>query len=442
MKNIINLPDWEILATEENGEDYRFTIRYSMPPASCPLCARMLPRLKRFGVRKQLFLDLPIHAKRVGLLVLRQRYQCQECQRAFVESLPDMHETRRATQRLVDYIEKESLKRTFASVANDVGMTEGAIRAIFHAYLPRLEQHMKANMTPRWLGIDEIKVVGHPRGVITNVEKQTLVELLHDRSKKTVIKYLTGLKDRAKIELVAMDMWEPYRDAVHTSLPRAVIVIDKFHVVRMANAALDAVRKSVREGLTPTQRRKLMHDRFILLRRKKDLEPDKKLILDVWLGQFPQLQTAYDLKESFFTIWERAKSSTEAKHRYAAWEKSIPPEVAWAFKDLTTAVQNWNTEIFAYFDHRVTNAYTESLNNLTRLTNRIGRGYSFEAIRAKMLFNGGLHIEPRPRYSLREPARQDYALVTTSEQPGVEARVRNYGVEISTLAQLLEADVK
>lgn len=100
------------------------------------------------------------------------------------------------------------------------------------------------------------------------------------------------------------------------------------------------------------------------------------MILDVWLGQFPQLQTAYDLKESFFAIWEKAKSSTEAKQRYAAWEKSIPPELAWAFKDLTTAIHNWNTEIFAYFDHRVTNAYTESLNNLTRLTNRIGRGYS------------------------------------------------------------------
>jgi transposase len=147
-------------------------------------------------------------------------------------------------------------------------------------------------------------------------------------------------------------------------------------------------------------------------------------------------------KESFFAMWERAKSSKEAKQRYGVWEKSIPLELSWAFKDLTTAIQNWNTEIFAYFDHRVTNAYTESLNNLTRLTNRIGRGYSIEAIRAKMLFNGGLPIEPRPCYSLREPSHQGYALVTTSEQPRVEARARNYGVEISTLVQRLEAEVK
>ena len=207
----------------------------------------------------------------------------------------------------------------------------------------------------------------------------------------------------------------------------------------MANAALDAVRKSVREGLTPTQRRKLMHDRIILLKRKKKLEPDKRLILDVWLGQFPRLQAAYDLKEDFFDIWETAKSSPEANKRYAAWEASIPSEVAWAFKDLTTAIRNWKTEIFAYFDHRVTNAYTESLNNLTRLTNRIGRGYSFEAIRAKMLFSGGLHIEPRPRYSLRETSHQGYAMAITIQQLEDEAGAKNYGVKISTLMQRLEA---
>ncbi len=46
-------------------------------------------------------------------------------------------------------------------------------------------------------------------------------------------------------------------------------------------------------------------------------------------------------------------------------------------------------EILAYFDHPVTNAYTESLNSLIRVMNRLGRGYSFEALRAKLLFAEG-----------------------------------------------------
>ncbi|MFZ8286734.1 transposase, partial [Staphylococcus aureus] len=77
----------------------------------------------------------------------------------------------------------------------------------------------------------------------------------------------------------AMDMWTPYRDAVQTVLPDARIVIDKFHVVRMANDALEKVRKGLREQLTPKQRRGLMHDRFVLLKRERDLNDQELLLL-------------------------------------------------------------------------------------------------------------------------------------------------------------------
>ncbi|MBT4788682.1 MAG: hypothetical protein HON68_06045 [Gammaproteobacteria bacterium] len=40
------------------------------------------------------------------------------------------------------------------------------------------------------------------------------------------------------------------------------------------------------------------------------------------------------------------------------------------------ATGNWHKEIFNYFDHPITNAYTVSLNNLIRVMNKIGRGYS------------------------------------------------------------------
>jgi transposase len=53
-------------------------------------------------------------------------------------------------------------------------------------------------------------------------------------------------------------------------------------------------------------------------------------------------------------------------------------------------MKNWSQEIFACFDHFVTNTYTEALNGLIQLTNRLGRGYSFEMIRAKMLYDDGL----------------------------------------------------
>ena len=46
-------------------------------------------------------------------------------------------------------------------------------------------------------------------------------------------------------------MWNPYRAAVKAVLPQARIVVDKFHVVRMANDALEKVRKGFRKELKP-----------------------------------------------------------------------------------------------------------------------------------------------------------------------------------------------
>lgn len=54
----------------------------------------------------------------------------------------------------------------------------------------------------------------------------------------TVINYLYQIPNRERIHYVAMDMWKPYKDAVNEVLPQAKIVVDKFHVVRMANDAI------------------------------------------------------------------------------------------------------------------------------------------------------------------------------------------------------------
>ena len=95
-----------------------------------------------------------------------------------------------------------------------------------------------------------------------------------------------------------------------------------------------------------------------------------------------------------------------------------------SFKDLTTAMDNWSEEVFAYFDYPVTNAYTESLNGLVRLTNRIGRGYSFGVLRAKILYEIGIRATQEMVHP--DPSKPYHDLSTHS-----------YGVLISTLAHHL-----
>lgn len=66
-----------------------------------------------------------------------------------------------------------------------------------------------------------------------------------------------------------MDMWNPYNSAVKIVIPHVKIVIDKFHVVKLVNEALEKIRKSNRQNVTAKERRQLMRDRYVLLTRRK-----------------------------------------------------------------------------------------------------------------------------------------------------------------------------
>ncbi|OIQ75425.1 hypothetical protein GALL_429090 [mine drainage metagenome] len=125
----------------------------------------------------------------------------------------------------------------------------------------------------------------------------------------------------------------------------------------------------------------------------------------------------------------------------------MTPEVRDAFSDLIRAFTNWQPQILGYFDRPVTNAYTESLNSLIRVMCRLGRGYSFEALRAKILFTEGVHSKIKPKF-LRQPAEQTFGYATMEmigrasmfgrdQHEEVEPE-KNYGADISTLTRLIE----
>lgn len=300
------------------------------------------------------------------------------------------------------------------------------------------------------MGIDEIHLI-KPRGVITNIQNNTVVEVLPNRNKETMIHYLGNLHNKENIKYVAMDMWRPYRDAVESTLPQATIVIDKFHVVRMANDALDTVRKTLRSKLEPKQRRYLKNDRFILLKRRKELTDQEEFIMSGWLENFPQLALAYIAKEAFYEIYD-ADNLIDANRRYQAWREMIKPEIAEAYADLIRAFENWQPYILNYFQYPVTNAYTESLNNLIRVMNRLGRGYSFEALRAKILFSEGAYKHKYKKPKLERRNRKEpimYKMYSASDifddwtlSNEEKEIIGNYGADITTLIEIFESELK
>ncbi len=422
--NLLNLPDYRIITVDETDDAYHIAAETLVAPRMCSHCDGTA--IVGYGRREQWIRDLPMHGKRVGLYFQTRRFRCKACGKTFYEDLPSVDTQRFMTERLVAWIGPAAIRQPFAHVAQEVGVSERTVRDIFHDHVTALEAHRQVE-TPQWLGLDEIHLI-RPRGVVTNVQECTLVDLLVNRNKETVTAYLMRLPHRQRVQLVTMDMWRPYQEAVQAALPQATVVIDKFHVLKMANAAVDRVRKQLREALTPAQRRGLMHDRFVLLKREADLTDREALLLSTWVKNYPVLGEIHRLKESFFGLYDCA-SAAEARSYYQTWEQSLTPDQRAAFAEVLTAWRHWETHIVAYFDHPVTNAYTESLNNLIRATDRLGRGYSFAALRAKMLWAEGVNKTRQRPLARQSPFREQLPPIGNAQF----ARPTIMGSDVSTV---------
>lgn len=386
--NRLGMKDWIVLETQEDSYNMRVLAAKPVIPDVCPRCGVENPRVYKHDQQEQAFVDTPMHGKRVAVHVMRQRWRCRECNATFQQLMPELDDKRNMTRRLVQYIRERSLVRTFTEVADDVGVDEKTVRNVFREYVATLETAHEIE-APTWLGIDELFLIRKPRCIFTDVKKRSIVDLLAKRDKLSVSKWLTNLPKKATVEVVTMDMWKPYRDAAQALLPAAKVVVDKFHVVKMANKCLDDTRKRLRADMTTADRRKLMRDRHIILKREKDLDVMDHAAMEVWTGMLPELYYGYQAKERFFGVYD-APDRKEGQERYDAWLGSLDMLTRVNFKELITACENWKPEILNYFGTGATNAYTEAANGLAKIANRNGRGYSFEAIRAKIIYGGNV----------------------------------------------------
>jgi len=408
--DILHLPGWQAISCQEDEDQYIIQAAPSSSVCACPQCGSSA--IVEHARNIQFLRDLPVHAKQVLIQVDHLRFRCKQCKKTWVDPLPGIDERRFATSRLVRYVERQSLTKTFVALAAECGMDEKSVRNIFHDYIEQLEQTVQIE-TPEVMGMDELHLMGHPRGVITNVGNRSFVEMLPDRKKQSIRGYLTNLPNKDRIRVCVIDMWRPYLEALQEALPHVTIVIDKFHVVKQLNEIVETVRKEVRGTLSERQRRTLMHDRYLLLKRERDLEEKDRLIMESWFATFPRLGAVHACKEAFYSIYD-ASTQEEALSRYFDWIELVKQrDVYDAFLELLLTVENWGDYIFAYFQERYTGGFVEAANGIGRVIDRQGRGYSFDVLRARLLYGQSLRQRTKRRERMSVDGHSDAVPVST-----------------------------
>lgn len=205
-----------------------------------------------------------------------------------------------------------------------------------------------------------------------------------DNKYGTVKKYLNTL-DKDICGCVTMDFAPVYAKAVKVVLPNAFVVIDKFHAVQEVNRCLDRTRVEIQNKLKQegVNIRQFKKSKYIFMSNWEDLSPDTMDILNNWLIQFPDLYSAYMTKETFRDIYNLSKNRDDAVERFDKWLDTIPDFEK--FSAMRKTMIKRREHILNYWDAPYTNAYTESVNNLIKKTEKAGRGYKFDTLRKRCM---------------------------------------------------------
>jgi transposase len=237
---------------------------------------------------------------------------------------------------------------------------------------------------PRHLGADEIHRGKRQKfyTVLSNLVHGEVIGLAPDRSEESLAGLLTTTLDarqRAAVEAVCTDMHRPYLNAVARVLPKATVVLDKFHVLQHAAAALDEVRRKEFFRAGPVMRRFGRGKRWLLLRRWKTVCGSKRQELRTLFAANRRLFKAYVLREELDHLWTYKTREGVAEFLFG-WLKALRWQRLPEMETLADTLVKHFDGIAAYCDHPVRFGVVESLNTTIKGVIRRARGMRDETM--------------------------------------------------------------
>ena len=347
---------------------------------TCPSCKSSTDKLHQnyeLTIR-----DLNWGEQDIYLRVNRRQMRCTHCQQKFREELGFVKKKRNYTKRFQNKIIQQVIESDIKNVSQRNKVSEQEIETMLKDAVKELKVQKPSNLTK--LGIDEIAVVkgqGNYYVVLIDIEQGIPVGFVEQRTSKSLSDYLAawGEEVLSQIKEVSIDLWKPYQKVAETLMPQAVVVADRFHVMKQVNKELDSQRKKskieAKKLKNKSEREQLIsglnNSKYPLLRNEKDLSKKQAKKLEEVKKVSPHLSKMHSLKEKFREVFETKFNWAEGLLSLGDWLK----DAAMYYPSSLRTIRRWLGEIIAYFDCRTTQGVVEGINNKLKLIKRKGYGF-------------------------------------------------------------------
>jgi len=319
------------------------------------------------------------------------KYYCPQCQRYFRHRFKGVRPRFRASEAFrLEVFEAHDGGVTQRKISRTHDISPATVERWYQSHCELRRSEMSNRPCPQVLGIDE-HFFTRKRGYATtlvDLKNHKVFDVALGRSELSLRRYLTRLPGRDQVQVIVMDLSETYRSIARRYFPKATIVADRFHVIRLVNQHfLKAWQQHDPQG---RKNRGLLS---LMRRHAWHLSDAQRLTLARYLSDFPVLNAIYEAKQKLNRyLLLKALNGKTAKRQLPGFLKLIEQLKASPLHSLARTLASWLEPIFAMWRFTRNNGITEGFHTKMEMMTRRAYGFrNFDNYRLRVLTHCGWH---------------------------------------------------
>lgn len=342
----------------------------------CPECDRRC-RIVRLGREARSWTDLTVLGMRITFWYAPKEIECPTHGR-LQEDIAWAENYSRITHRLEYRICAFSQIMTQKAAAEILQMPSSTLSDLLHRIITRVRAGHKIRGLAT-LGADEISYCKGRKfaTIIYDLDRSRVVWVGRGKGRETIdefFKQALSPAQRRGVRWASCDMSRAYIDSIKANCPNATLVIDRFHVVKALNGALDEVRKEVWRELGADQRKTIKGMRWLLGMHSRNRTKAHTRLLNQLRKSNRRIYRAWVLKDEFEHFWNyRYPGAAQAflkRWMTAALKSRIP-----SMREFVGTLRNHFDNIITFIKRPLTNAVGEGLNRVIKIVKNRASGF-------------------------------------------------------------------
>ena len=353
---------------------------------ACPNCESSHVTAIKIGKRK--IKGLKSGRKNTVFIVILHRIKCHDCGSFLHEDFeftpaPKVHYTCSLARTVIELREEMSIN----AIAKYLNLHWGTVKDIEKRFLKKKYKKIKLKDV-RYIGIDEV-YVGHNKylTIVRDMESGAVLHIGEGKGGEALDKFAKRLRhSKCKIVAAAVDFAPSYSAWIKENLPSVDIVYDHFHLIKLMNKKINALRRSTMNDLDDHLKEKLKGKRWLFLRNQKNLDEEETDQLNELKEIFDDLGTACYMRDALRQIYSIAEFDYEAKLALKYWCELADETNIGCLHTMAKTIRKNMDGIAGYWKYNhLTNAKMEGFNNKIGWLNRQAYGYrDFEYFKLKI----------------------------------------------------------